>query len=305
MLTQTLPMDIPSRPLDASRFNTLAHLSSGSYGEVFTAADLENNNKEVVIKKIPKTNSNRRVKNEIEAHEKIPQSKKGLVKFHGSFESRNHLYLVFDRVRGGDLFALMEHNGFRPLPEFMVLRILRSVVNTLVHCHNHGVAHRDIKLENILVDPHVTSAVLIDFGLCSFFTSSGANESLTEDLCGSLEYIAPEVIFQKPLQASKTDSWALGITMYCLLFGQFPYAVTDALQRGEDPYGQETAPSVPLPKNSMEDGIQVSEELRGLLSGLLRFDPQSRTTVQAASQHPLLKKNKKKEFCHTENSMMI
>jgi len=295
-------------PLDSTRYTGLVHLASGSYGIVLTAQDAGNGGKEVVIKKIPKSGDNRRIRNEIVAHQRIPQTKKGLVKYHGYFESRNSLYLVFDRVKGDDLYSYMERHDFVPLSEAVVTRILRSALSTLSHCHSYGVAHRDIKLENIIVDHHLQSAVLIDFGLCSFFPNINGQETPSDDFCGSLEYIPPEIIHQTPLQASKTDSWALGITAYCLLFGQFPYTIGDCLSRGVDPYQFESTLSVPLPPNNTTEGIFASEELRHLVSGLLRFDPTQRISVSAAANHPILTKHlmKKAEgLCDLKLAPMI
>jgi len=271
-------------PLDSKQYHSLRFLTEGTYGQVFIAQD--QTGKEVVIKKIPKNKEPQRIINEIIANRSIPQTKRGICQYHGFFESANCIYLVFDRVKGCDLFQLMEQREFSPLPEAVIRRIMQTLLPSLVHCHNHGVAHRDVKLENIVVDAHLTHAVLIDFGLCSFFQMDSGRESLTTDCGGSLEYIAPEVLWQRPFQATPVDAWSLGITIYCLVFGQFPFNVTDSLAQGCDPWSMNGQECVALPEDDESMGISASPGLRHVLSGLLRFDATKRCTLRTAAEHP-------------------
>jgi len=205
-------MDI-GQPLDSARFHSLQYLTKGSYGQILVAQDHSNPSKEVVIKKIPKTGETQRIACEILANRHIPLSNKGMCKYHGFFESNNSVYLVFDRLRGGDLFQLMERREFVPLPEAVIRSIMNRVLRTLVHAHNHGVAHRDVKLENIVVDSHLKNAHLIDFGLCSFFEIQNGRETLSTDRCGSIEYLAPEILKETPFEATKVDAWSFGVTV--------------------------------------------------------------------------------------------
>jgi serine/threonine protein kinase len=121
-------------------------------------------------------------------------------------------------------------------------------------------------------------AILIDFGLCSFFDKK--KEKQIHNACGSIEYLAPEVITQTKYYATKNDAWALGITTYALLFGEFPYAIDDMVRTKGHPFPKKSK-SVPLPGNEF---ARVSEEMRAVLSKLLCIDPKKRAKVDIANK---------------------
>jgi len=256
----------------AQRFETVRSLSQGSFGQVLVAKD-KDTDRNVVIKKIVKRQPGgyRRITNEIKANILLKE-RSGTCKFHGFYSSHHETHLVFDHIEGMDLFGLMKSRDFRPLPEHVVRHILRSVSQTLVNCHHLGMAHRDVKLENIMVTPHDDRVYLIDFGLCSFFSKSDGQETPSFDYSGSESYMSPEIIQRKPVQATLADAWALGVTAYALLFGAFPYSTAnteEVFKRREDR---------PLPKDT--EDISVSAHMRHKVSRLLCIDPSRRATVE-------------------------
>ena len=125
----------------------------------------------------------------------------------------------------------------------------------------------------IMIDYIHNRVVLIDFGLCSFFDRK--REKPITNPCGSLEYLSPEAITHSPYFATKNDAWALGVTAYLLLFGEFPYTVDDIVKRKGHPFPPKTE-SVPLPGN---DRVRVSDEFRAILSKLLCIDASKRAPV--------------------------
>ena len=104
-----------------------------------------------------------------------------------------------ERAAGGELFdQLTTHNG--AVPELIVRSFMIQLISGTAHCHTHGVAHRDIKLENVLLNEQGV-VKLIDFGLSHQYTmdSSGKPDrsKLIEGFCGSKSYAAPEVLVGK------------------------------------------------------------------------------------------------------------
>ncbi|PRP88804.1 sperm motility kinase Y-like [Planoprotostelium fungivorum] len=269
---------IPTKPIHSYRalqmnssvskrgHQCLAKLGEGSFGSVLLGF-IEETGEEVAIKRL-----NHRAKNierEICAN-KIIKGISGVCPYRYLFKTDHVTELVFDVVEGQDLFDIMANRKFKPLPEVQVQRFMSSIALTLSRCHQRGVAHRDIKLENIMIDAE-DRPILIDWGLSTFFTYTEGKESTSKELCGSIEYIAPEFLFNKEVQGTKADAWALGVTAFCLLFGEFPYG-TDEVQQLFRRYE-----SIPLPPDNKN--FTVSKEMRRKLSQLLTINPTLRSSV--------------------------
>lgn len=124
-----------------------------------------------------------------------------------------------------------------------------------------------------MVDFERNEVSLIDFGLASFFETTRQKETPTTDFCGSMEYLAPEVLRGLPYSASRSDAWSLGVTAYTLLFGVFPFSAEEMLAGKGHPYPPHVQ-SVPLPQSPL-----VSDRMKKTLEGLLRLDSRTRSTV--------------------------
>ncbi|PRP86142.1 histone deacetylase superfamily protein [Planoprotostelium fungivorum] len=255
------------------RFQGFERLGQGTYGQVFTAKD-KKTNKDVVVKRIPKKRheDNKRISNEIKANTMLKGRSRSFCGFHGYIDNTRETSLVFDVIRGIDLFTLMERRSFEPMEEKVVCKIVKKVASALHSCHRMGIAHRDVKLENIMMDLDKNRIFLVDFGLCTFFQTVDGKESQSVDYCGSAEYMSPEITKQTPLRSTLVDAWALGVTTFALLFGRFPYALHEMMQNFHH------CTSIPLPDNT--DEIQVSHSTREKLSRLLTIDPEKRATTE-------------------------
>jgi ribosomal protein S6 kinase alpha-5 len=144
-----------------------------------------------------------------------------LQKCHLAFENNFNIYFILDLHQGGDLFHhLLQRclKGFNGLEENEVKIILSEVYLALEHLHNHNIIHRDIKIENIMLDKsgHVK---LIDFGLSTQL--SQPIESMSP--VGSFIYMAPELI--RDHQGGRhTDWWSMGVMAFELLTGRTPWS---------------------------------------------------------------------------------
>jgi len=197
-------------------------LGVGLFGEVFLASSC-NAPGHFALKRINKLSSRYnkyRVQNEVQAGELL--SHDGIVKFLHYFEKTKHFCLVFELIEGLSLIEVMEERNFEPFEERMTCSIVGQLVAALAYCHSKGVAHRDIKLDNILLTESGT-AKLIDFGLCEL----DAEKKLCNDAVGSIEYCAPEVLQGRRYSAFKADVWSCGVVAFALLFGEFPFSDED------------------------------------------------------------------------------
>jgi serine/threonine protein kinase len=142
--------------------------------------------------------------------EKVDQ--KYIIKLLSSFNLNNNLYLVFHYYEFGDLFYYIRH---KKLTEQFVKIILTQLYLAIEYLHERNIIYRDLKPENIIIDMN-GNIKLLDFGLAL----EGVNEEChAKHLCGTNEYIPPEVI-RGESYSFNFDWWGYGILMYELLFGK-------------------------------------------------------------------------------------
>jgi serine/threonine protein kinase len=138
-----------------------------------------------------------------------------------SFSDRDSLYMLLDYVPGGELFSYLRklRHFDEPTSRFYAAEIV--LVLEYLHEEQGGVAYRDLKPENLLLDAegHIK---LVDFGFAKRLGNSKDKPAETYTLCGTPEYLAPEVIHNKGHTAA-VDWWALGILLYEFLTGYPPF----------------------------------------------------------------------------------
>ena len=138
------------------------------------------------------------------------------------FEDRGKMNLVMELVEGGELFDRIRQK--KVFSEFTAFHITRQLLETVKYLHDVGIVHRDIKPENILLsdDSEIPTIKLADFGLSKLV---GPNDTLTV-ACGTLGYVAPEVLTQQPY-GKQVDLWSVGIVTYLMLRGRLPFDSKD------------------------------------------------------------------------------
>ena len=143
-----------------------------------------------------------------------------IVTMHASFQTKEKLFIIMDFCAGGELFLKLGKEGhFR---ERTAAFYLAEIILALEHLHSVNVLHRDLKPENILLgtDGHLC---LTDFGLAKDFTGNGDNEDdWARTLCGTMEYMAPEMVARK-WYGKGADYWSLGCIAYEMMSGQPPF----------------------------------------------------------------------------------
>lgn len=187
-----------------------------------------------------------------------------ICKLFETFEDDTHLYLVMELITGRALLDELQDNmNLGHYDERWTMAVMRQVFDGLCYCHRQGVLHRDLKLENIMVDkadgePHIK---LIDFGMAVMSEHQSGFQS--RELDGTRAYMAPEVA-KHGRYSTASDMWSAGVVLFLLLLCEFP------------------------DKTHMPDQIQRidSSEARELLLSILRKDPWQRISADEASKHP-------------------
>jgi len=150
------------------------------------------------------------------------------------------------------------------LKENQAFVILQNLIKSIQLIHSCNIAHKDLKPENIFIDPCNDGISVIDFGLSSF---THTNE-LDNSFCGSPLYMPPEVLNREAYDPVFADIWSLGVILYEMLIGSNPWSAAENLEDLIEIVSQIDFPSF-LSKNAI-----------GLLSGMLVYQPNERDTIQ-------------------------
>ncbi|KAK8380309.1 hypothetical protein O3P69_016726 [Scylla paramamosain] len=196
-----------------------------------------------------------------------------IISLHQVFDNGQHMILVLELVRGGELF---EHISERErLSEEEASAFLHQILQGLSHMHSKGIAHLDLKPENVLLlSKNRQHIKLIDFGLSREITQ--AEE--VRDLMGTAEFVAPEIVNYEPLSLA-TDMWAIGVITYILLSGASPF-LGDSQQ---ETFNNITAVDYSF---DAEYFSSTSDLAKNFICSLLVKDARKRMTAEQTLKHP-------------------
>jgi len=149
-----------------------------------------------------------------------------IVGFFGAMETKYRVYLILEIVEKGNLLQYIKRHGAQG-DTYLPQKWFAQLTSAVTHCHRKELAHRDIKCENILLDTQLNIR-LSDFGFAMpniIWYEDVHNEVFVkiEEYCGSLAYMAPEIVKRKPYCPILSDVWSMGIVLYGMVYGKFPY----------------------------------------------------------------------------------
>ena len=196
-------------------------------------------------------------------------------------------YIILDYIPNKDL--LYHIKKLKGLNENKTKQIFYKIVKIVEEIHNHGICHRDLKLENILLDKN-NSPIIIDFGFGSLI--EGKEERNLTQYLGTDYYQPPEILNQIPYDGIKCDIFCLGVILFCLVFCSFPFS--NATLRNKlykliirnkfDEYWEE------IGKKIGEEKInKVSLEFKKLFFEMVSYDPEKRPSINDILNNDWLK----------------
>ena len=279
----------------------LKSLGKGSYGEVFLSTKRGRNGyfatKKMDRKKTDQPNAKKYFDNEIKLLNSLRHP--NIVRLEDLKVTKDHYYLVMEYINGGSLTDCLksyQKKYGKSFPEEIVQYLMRQIVNTIKYIHSLNIIHRDLKLDNIMVNfnnesdksnLNMMSAQIkvIDFG----FAIQLSKSSLTFTALGSPINMDPNILKKFSKKGidinqvgydSKADIWSLGTICYEMLIGQAVFnaqTLNDLIKKVEN--GSYSVPTT------------VSKEVVSFLNGMLQYKGENRLSAEELSKHPFLTKN--------------
>jgi serine/threonine protein kinase len=268
-------IDATNTPATLEDFKHLKLLGKGSFGKVILVKN-QNNNKlyamKILDKKfIIKKNQVSHTQTERALLEKLKHP--FIVRLNYAFQDSKRLYFLTEFLQGGELFFhLRKNSGYK---EKAVRFYMCQILLALEYMHNNNYIYRDLKPENILIDKE-GNIKLTDFGLSKILPEE---EKTTYTMCGTAEYLAPEILFGKGYD--KTCDWfSFGVVLFEMFCGYHPFK----------PKGQRIDPKIYLRKTFIPE--KVPKTPRDLIEKLFVSNPKKRLGYRGADevkQHPFFK----------------
>ena len=218
-------------------------------------------------KNLKRKNAKQKIKNEIEMLGKLRHP--FICQILDSFKTDTHIFIVMEYICS-DLLHFIKKRG--KLSETVSKIIFKQLIEGLQYIHKKKIVHRDIKLDNILID--LTNTIKIcDFGVSRKID----NNEIMHEHCGTPAYIAPEIFENLGYQGFQCDIWSAGVTLYYILGGKQPFR----------------ANSMKILEQLIIEGIyeklnDVSEEANDLIAKMLETNPEKRININQILKHPWL-----------------
>ena len=257
-------------------FNFIRLIGIGSYGKVYVATKNCNQNKLYAIKKLNKDKINNNIQKKSINTERVLLAKLNhpfIMKLNYAFQTKKSLYFITQFMHGGELNYHIYNEKNNYFSEEKAKFYAAEIILGLNYLHSNNCIYRDLKPENVLIDKdgHIK---LTDFGLsklCQGFPCK------TKSLCGTPEYLAPEILFEKDY-GIEVDWWSLGVIIYEMLSGYLPFKILPDEKITKDVY-----------KKKIKIFNHFSLAAKDLVIKLLEYNPKKRIGYHQIINHPFFK----------------
>ena len=216
--------------------------------------------------------SRKKLINEIKLHKKLHHL--NIVNFEHFFEDKENVYILLELCSNQTLNEMVKRR--KRLKEIEVQCYSLQIIRALKYIHNHRIIHRDLKLGNLFLTSKL-ELKLGDFGLAAKLEYDGQKR---KTVCGTPNYIAPEILEKKNGHSYEVDIWSLGVVMYTMLYGRPPFETADV---------KLTYKRIKMNSYKFPENIKVHETAKKLIESILVLDPAKRPSLDEIAQHDFFK----------------
>ncbi|EEH54051.1 uncharacterized protein MICPUCDRAFT_5956, partial [Micromonas pusilla CCMP1545] len=210
--------------------------------------------------KLTDVNDRKRVGREIRVLKRLTHE--SIIRLFDVVDGIDKMFVVMEYADGG---SLLDHVRARKrLSERESARMFRQMCAGLMYCHANGVVHRDVKLENVLLDANA-NVKIIDFGLSAVLTPGRR----LRVHCGSPSYAAPEIVARREYDGPPVDVWSAGVVLFAMVTGYLPFHA---------PKGEKQELCRKIMKGAFTTPESCARDFRDLVANILRVDPAKRAT---------------------------
>lgn len=247
-------------------------LGKGGFAKCYEFVCLETKKiyaSKVVIKaSLTRGRAKQKLISEIKIHKALHHP--GVVAFEHYFEDSENVYILLEMCQNQSLNELLKRR--KKLTELEVQCYVIQLIKALKYLHSHRVIHRDLKLGNLFLTDKMELKTG-DFGLATKLEFEGERK---RTVCGTPNYIAPEILEGKTGHSYEVDVWSLGVIIYTLIVGKPPFETQDVKQT----YKRIKMNSYTFPENCV-----ISDSARSLITEILVTDPAKRPTLDQILAH--------------------
>lgn len=250
-------------------------LGKGGFAKCYETTNLETKRvhaaKIILKSSLTKSRAKQKLFSEIKIHKWLHHA--NIVNFEHVFEDSEAVYILLELCSNQTLNELIKRR--KCLTELEVQCYLIQIISALKYMHSNRVIHRDLKLGNLFLSDKMEIKIG-DFGLATRLEFDGEKKCT---ICGTPNYIAPEVLDGKIGHSYEVDIWSLGVICYTLLIGKPPFETPDV---------NTTYKKIKMGSYSFPDHIPISDAAKSLITQILNLDPARRPTLDEILQHPFI-----------------
>ena len=225
--------------------------------------------KSINKEKIKNERQKKKIKQETTIMETLSKSK-NIVKIFETYETKKHICIVMEYICAGDLLTYIKKRS--KLTEPVAKFIFKQIILAIKYIHDNSIIHRDIKLDNILLD------LDNNIKICDFGVSRKVNKGdIMFEQCGTPAYIAPEILINKGYEGFGVDIWSAGVVLYAMLSGTVPFKGNNLKELHNL-----------IISGDYKEIKGISSEADDLIKNILEVDPKKRIKTEEILNHPWL-----------------